>query len=120
MKITIDKKMTYVSEVPAVKARIKEFKAKYEDWQILKAFTDAVKDESNLALQLDIFTDTIITCDLSAYSAVNENHYYVEMTVRNIRGFYDLTFFIDDNLKVSTGELLWTIELFQRTEKQAA
>ena len=88
MKITIDKSLTTVSFMPTIREKIKDFKAYFTEYDLLRMFTE----EFGYYVSGDI-----IKCDVEAFQAnsySNEAHYMVSMIVDELVQFTRISFFI--------------------------
>ena len=97
MKITMDKKFTEVYYMDQVKNDMKEFKARYTDGDLLRAFIDATGQWAS---------GDIIKCDISAFTAGylfdNVTSFCVNMIVDEYSSIVRLHFYVDMDLTVDT------------------
>lgn len=118
MKITVNKDYTTIAQIDQVKADVKEFKARYTEGDLKRAFFDAV--DIHPANSSDV-----ILCRGDAfpggYEYNNETHFSMEMLLTNnidcLLGFCRIHFFCDMDLNIDAREYpinMYTIDVFDR------
>ena len=126
MKITINKSYTSIGQLPHIKDQIKEFRTSYSDEYILDAFISCIREnskdlklESNALYHVTTFginTNGILCATAQAfakeYSPDSIACYRVEMTVKNWDGYYEVQFYIDQDLAINLDPLLWSIKRY--------
>lgn len=99
MKIRMDKRYTDKIFEIRVKEDMAEFKVRYTDGDLLRAFMDAM-DEYRCGF------GNIVYCNVDAYDSGwafgNVTHFTVEMLVEGFNDIYKLRFYCDMDLEVRT------------------
>lgn len=110
MNITLDKENTTIALKDQVKADMKEFKARYTDSDLKRAFEDALDYGKT-------YGGDVLKADVQAFPSgwINDNatHFAVDMLVDNCIALYRIRFYCDMNLEVNTDPILVTIKEYR-------
>lgn len=115
MKITMNKEMTTISMKNNLKEAMKEFKARYTDYDLRNAL-HGVFAEAELWEACNALYGDIIRCDVDAFPEYTTiwvgAHYAVEMVIESTIRITRVRFYVDQDLKVDTGRDLITMRIF--------
>ena len=103
MKTSVNKDFTTLAQLPKVKADLREFKERYNDGDLKRAFCDAVSSNG-------MYCADIVSVDVEGFPAGSvfndETHFSVTMLCRDYGNFYDAHFYCDMNLTVDTRDAI--------------
>jgi len=106
MKITIDRDYTTISQAEKVKEDIKEFKARYTDGDLKRAFCDALGIWPTNSFDILMVTGKAFP---GGFYYNDETHFSIEIIAVNdiscILGFCKMHFYCDMELNIDTREL---------------
>lgn len=104
MKTKIDRDLTTLAQLGAVKDDLKEFKARYTDNDLLTAFVDV----TNI---VNPYGGDILSCEVEAFPAGsdfdNRTAFGVELVVRHANEFCVVRFYCDLDLTIDTRDLMF-------------
>lgn len=113
MKISIDKNTVTLAQAAAVRADIKEFKARYTDGDLLRAFVDFTGIDAPSGGE-------VLKATAEAFCACGNTHFMVELYVFSFGRFCVCSFFCDMGLTVDTEErdgglTLYSCDVYRNT-----
>lgn len=105
MKISVDKEFTTLELRDRVKEDLKEFKARYTDGDLIRAFIDATG-------KIDPYNTDILSCEVEGFPGGtdfdNETRFKVTIVSRGYGKFCEVGFYCDMNLVVDTRDLVYS------------
>ena len=105
MKTMIDKKYTDAGMLETVRASLKEFRARYTEGDLLRAFAEACGDHSFEA-------DEIIKCTVTGFSTCDQPWYSVEIITDGLINLHRVRFYTDIELNVDKNPLMISCERY--------
>lgn len=132
LKVTMDKALVTVAQVPNVRAWMKDFSAAYTPGDLKNAFVTLLEKQIIACTSPSIYSSIscsaeIISCKVTAFPKNNDNlvevvdmDYRVEMILETYNAVYQVYFYTDHNLNVNTSvsvapwgaDVAWGVKIY--------
>ena len=110
MTVTMNREMTPIAYAKECKEKMKEFKTRYTDRDLLNFFQD----------QLDIYPahclDVLNVKAEATMTSFYESFFWVEIIATDFLGFARITFFMGLDGKITEDPNLWSVRLFDERQ----